>query len=183
MHLLTYAITANGVCLHLLVPPLTQCCFFGASYCINGWVYFRDKSTLCNNFIQKRGVGVFLRVGLFSGDYGSSLIGWKTDCQECKSVTAHWLVSDFKYQQFAVNYTVYCKLIYRNLPKISPPSKIRPPPYFEWSCCKGCSSLESTPTQLCCSTCCYVKQEATKKQHCARGGTNKWRQTPFAVVA
>ena len=41
-------------------------------YCgINGWAYFREKSTLCNNFIQKRGVGVFSRVGLFSGDYGN----------------------------------------------------------------------------------------------------------------
>ena len=82
MRLLTYAITANGVCLHLLVPPLAQCCFFGASclhnsmYCSkNGWAYFREKSTLCNNFIQKKGgggggVGVFSRVGLFSGDYG-----------------------------------------------------------------------------------------------------------------
>ena len=29
----------------------------------------------------------------------------------------------------------------------------------------------------------YVKQEATKKQQCARGGTNKRRQTPFSVVA
>ena len=27
---LAYAITANGVCLHLLVPPLAQCCYFGA---------------------------------------------------------------------------------------------------------------------------------------------------------
>ena len=26
-----FAITANGVCLHLLVPPLAQCCFFRAS--------------------------------------------------------------------------------------------------------------------------------------------------------
>ena len=30
-HVLAYTITANGVCLHLLVPPLAQCCFFGAS--------------------------------------------------------------------------------------------------------------------------------------------------------
>ena len=41
-------------------------------YCgINGWAYFREKSTLCNNFIQKKGVGVFSRVGLFSGDYST----------------------------------------------------------------------------------------------------------------
>ena len=29
---------------------------------------------------------------------------------------------------------------------------------------------------------CY-EYEALKKQHCGRGGTNKWRQTPFAVIA
>ena len=29
-HVLAYAITANGVCLHLLVPPLAQYCFFSA---------------------------------------------------------------------------------------------------------------------------------------------------------
>ena len=28
-HALVYAITANCVCLHLLVPPLEQCCFLG----------------------------------------------------------------------------------------------------------------------------------------------------------
>ena len=33
----------------------------------------------------------------------------------------------------------------RNLPKISPPSKIRPPPFFKWSCYKGCFSLEVRP--------------------------------------
>ena len=54
---------------------------------------------------------------------------------------------------------------YRNLPKISPPSKICQPPFFKWSCCKGCFSLKSTPAHLCRSTCCYVKQEAPKKQH------------------
>ena len=27
VHVLAHAITANGVCLHLLVPPLAQCCF------------------------------------------------------------------------------------------------------------------------------------------------------------
>ena len=31
---------------------------------------FQEKSTLHNNFIRKRGVDVFSRVGLFSGDYG-----------------------------------------------------------------------------------------------------------------
>ena len=33
------------------------------------------------------------------------------------------------------------------------------------------------------STCSYVIEEATKKQHCATGRSNKWRQTPFAVIA
>jgi len=28
-HALAYVITANGVCLHLSVPPLAPCCFFG----------------------------------------------------------------------------------------------------------------------------------------------------------
>ena len=46
-HALAYAITANGVCLHLLVPPLARCCFFSVlascncMYCgINRWEYF-----------------------------------------------------------------------------------------------------------------------------------------------
>ena len=33
-HALGYVISANGVCLHLLVPPLAQCCFLGA-FCLN----------------------------------------------------------------------------------------------------------------------------------------------------
>ena len=28
-HVLAYAIIINGVCHHLLVPPLAQCCFLG----------------------------------------------------------------------------------------------------------------------------------------------------------
>ena len=55
-HVLAYAITANGVRLHLLVPsPL---------YCgLNSWMYFQEKSILCNNF-----VGLFSRVDIFSQD-------------------------------------------------------------------------------------------------------------------
>jgi len=34
-----YAITANGACLNLLVPPLAQCCFFSASWA--------EKSIIC----------------------------------------------------------------------------------------------------------------------------------------
>ena len=38
-------------------------------YCsINRWAYFREKSTLCNNFIQKGGVSLCSRVGLFFGE-------------------------------------------------------------------------------------------------------------------
>ena len=47
---LPYAITANGVCLHLFVPPLAQCCFFGG--CI-----FERKAP----FSFKNVVGLFLR--------------------------------------------------------------------------------------------------------------------------
>ena len=37
-HVLAHAITANSVSLHLLVPPLGQCCFFSAScWGINRW--------------------------------------------------------------------------------------------------------------------------------------------------
>ena len=70
-HVLAYTIKANDVCLNLLVSPLTKWCFFHAYglhnsmyYCINRWRTFkREKSTLCNNFIQKMGVS------LFSGNY------------------------------------------------------------------------------------------------------------------
>ena len=31
-HTIAYAITVDGVCLHLLVPPLAQCCFFGGFF-------------------------------------------------------------------------------------------------------------------------------------------------------
>ena len=74
---LAYTITANDVCLHLLVSPLATWCFFHACclhnsvyYCINRWhTFIREKSTLCNNFIQKRRVSLFSKLGLFSGDY------------------------------------------------------------------------------------------------------------------
>ena len=66
--------------------------------------------------------------------------------------------------------------------KIGPPSKMHPSPFLNKICCKGGFCLESLPTYLCCSTCGYVKQEAPMKLLCARGGTSKWRQTPFAVI-
>ena len=44
------AITANGICLYLLVPSPARCCFFSASclrdgmYCgINRWAYFQER--------------------------------------------------------------------------------------------------------------------------------------------
>ena len=42
------AITTNGICQYLLVPPLEQCCFFGASCLTQPHVL-----QLCNNFIIK----------------------------------------------------------------------------------------------------------------------------------
>ena len=64
--------------------------------------------------------------------------------------------------------------VYCNHTKIGPPSKISTPLLlFERSCCKGCFSLESTPTYLCCNTRGYVKQEALNMQRFASGGTNK----------
>ena len=76
-HALAYAITANRVCLHLLVPPFAQCqWFFGAScltelHVLHKYVgILQEKSTLCSNFIQKWGVGLFSWVGMFLGEYG-----------------------------------------------------------------------------------------------------------------
>ena len=46
------------------------------------------------------------------------------------------------------------------------PSKISPPPFFDWSCCKGFFSLGRTPTYLSCGTYCYIKEEAPKEQYC-----------------
>ena len=71
-HMLAYATTANCVRLHLLVSPFAQHCFCGASsslpmyYIINMWAYVWEKSTHCNNFIQKGegGVGLFSKIGL-----------------------------------------------------------------------------------------------------------------------
>ena len=53
-------------CLPSFVSPssctvlLLQCFLLSSMYCaINGWAYFQVKSTLWNNFLQKRGMGVF----------------------------------------------------------------------------------------------------------------------------
>ena len=38
--------------------------------------------TLYNNFWLKRGVGLFSRVGLFSGDYGTYTDTWPSSCKK-----------------------------------------------------------------------------------------------------
>ena len=46
------------------------------------YVYLREESNLCNNFILKRGgVGLFLRVGLFLGDYRTVFIPSSIVCE------------------------------------------------------------------------------------------------------
>ena len=72
---LAYAIAANGVCLHLLVQTLHSSgsslllTEHNSTHCsINRWVYFTEKIILWNNFIHKRGVG------LFWGGYTTSCI-------------------------------------------------------------------------------------------------------------
>ena len=67
----------------------------------------------------------------------------------------------------SVNCSLLSVQIYRNLPKNGSPLKI------------SLSPFENMPTHLCCSTCGYVKQKAPKKQHCARGETNKWSYTIY----
>ena len=62
-HTIAYAITVNGVCLHFVSPSsctvlllwwfLHNCMY---TIGIKRWAYFRKKSTLCNNFVEKRGV-------------------------------------------------------------------------------------------------------------------------------
>ena len=69
-------------------------------------------------------------------------------------------------------------VIFKNKPTPPPPSPPPPPPptpFFVQICCTGCFnfSRKYTYLYLCCSTCGYLKQESPKKQHCARGGTNK----------
>ena len=84
-----YTMAANGACLHLLVPPLTQywCFLLNRLTSVNRRAYFREKSTLCNNFIKKMWVGLFSRLGLFSRDYGSDIYiksGGGKDAKEMK---------------------------------------------------------------------------------------------------
>ena len=64
----------STLCLPSFTSPssCTVCCFLlNITTCtmadwIGKWVWIQEKSTLCNNFIQKRGLGLLLR---FLGDY------------------------------------------------------------------------------------------------------------------
>ena len=76
-HTFAYAITANSIWLSLLVPPLAQCCCFllnitaCAAALIGGCTVRRERKRPLQQLHSKRGVGLFSRVGLFSGDYGT----------------------------------------------------------------------------------------------------------------
>ena len=57
---------ANGVSLHLLVPPVLLLALHNSMYCgIDKWAYFQEKSILLQQLHSKKGVGLFPRVGLF----------------------------------------------------------------------------------------------------------------------
>ena len=75
--------------------------------------------------------------------------------------------------------TMYMPL-YCNLLKVGPPSKICPPPYLNEIVAKGVFLSKVHPPI--CPVVHAVKQEVPRKQYIARGGTNKWRQAPFAVI-
>ena len=63
----SFASPSSCTVLLILLVRLAHNCMY---YITKRWAHFRGKSSLCNNFIQKRGVGLLLRVGLFSRDYG-----------------------------------------------------------------------------------------------------------------
>ena len=67
--------------------------------------------------------------------------------------------------------------MYHNLPKIGPLSRISPTHFLNHVVAKGAFSRKPHLVIIMPSTCSYVMKEAPKKQLCARGGTNKWRQT------
>ena len=57
---------ANGVSLHLLVPPVLLLALHNSMYCgIDKWAYFREKSILLQQLHSKKGVGLFPRVGYY----------------------------------------------------------------------------------------------------------------------
>ena len=106
-------ITAKGVCLHLLAPSLAQCCFFGASCYCRG-ILSRERH-LCNNFIQKRRVGLFSRVGLFLGDYSTGIDLWITHTRT-KGIVMFLLRDVFKstYLIFKTACYVSCNFVTRS---------------------------------------------------------------------
>ena len=73
-----------------------------------------------------------------------------------------------------------CVGLYCNLSKIDPPLKIslHVSPFLIEVVAKGVFPKVRPPCHR--SACCYVKQEPPKRQYCARGGTNKGRQSSFA---
>ena len=76
-----------------------------------------------------------------------------------------------------------CVRLYCNLSKIDPPLKIslHVSPFLIEVVAKGVLlSKVHPPFVTAVYACCYVKQEPPKKQYCARGGTNKGKQTSFA---
>ena len=71
---------------------------------------------------------------------------------------------------------VWYLLYYCDLLKIGPPQKISPPLFQIKLLQRVLFSLKSTLTYLCCSTCCYAKQETLKNQcHEEDGLTNEGR--------
>ena len=77
-HVLAHTITANDVCLHLLVSLLAKWCFFHASclpnsmyYCINRWRTSKErKAPYATTSFKKGGWAYFQScMGLFLGDY------------------------------------------------------------------------------------------------------------------
>ena len=87
MPLLSWACLCNNSkwCLpHLLVPKYCTSWYFLHS--LNWWAYFRETTnTLCNNYIQKRGVGIFSADHILaslqkSGEHLASFPGLVRNC-------------------------------------------------------------------------------------------------------
>ena len=70
-HELAYAITANGVCLHLLVPQhCTSWCFL---HSLNKWAYFRETTNTLQQLHSKKRGGIIFKGGLIFGRSCTSL--------------------------------------------------------------------------------------------------------------
>ena len=92
---------------------LHNCMYYG----INRWAYFQEKSILCNNFIQKKGVGLFSSVGLFSGDCSNRpgqytlLTVWEnTKVLACTLYAISWIVVTFSRQSGMSPKGVWCSV-------------------------------------------------------------------------